>query len=207
MRNNDSSIKYLYAAERAALFRALDNDNSKYALRNRAIFRIAEYGGLRASEVGMILISDINIVRREIYFKRLKRSNNNTLRILDEDVFHALTQYLAARLEKDEICPFLFKSQKRKPISRKTLDSLMKHYCQMANISCDKAHFHVLKHTRAVYLADLGLDTKEIQYWLGHKSSQNTEIYLQFTSRQHETLYQKILHLTELEKKDRFFQS
>ena len=74
---------------------------------------------------------------------------------------------------------------------------IMKRYCTEAGISPDKAHFHVLKHTRAVALADLGLDTKEVQYWIGHKSIKNTEIYLQFTSKQQETLYKKILLLME----------
>lgn len=92
----------------------------------------------------------------------------------------------------------MFISQKGLPISRKTLDKLMKKYCEMAKIKDkDKWHFHTLKHTRAVNLAESGLDLKEIQYWLGHKEISNTQIYFQFTSSQYETLYKKL-------KKDKF---
>lgn len=196
--NNCSTIKYLYAHEKNALFRAIEKDPSLHRIRNMAMFQIAEYAALRASEVGMIKMTDLNLSnssgRDQIYFKRLKHSNNNTLRILDEELLKVLRNYLSYR----EICgidsDFLFPSQKGNPISRKTLDDLMKRYCQIANIPDEKAHFHVLKHTRAVELAELGLDTKEVQYWTGHKNIANTEIYLQFTTTQQETLYRKLLN-------------
>lgn len=192
-----STIKYLYVHEKNALFRAIEKDPSIHRIRNMAIFQTAEYAALRASEIGMIRITDLNLTnvagKEQIYFKRLKHSNNNTLRILDPNLLHILKTYLNYR----ECCgidsDYLFPSQKGNPISRKTLDDLMKRYCRLANIPKEKAHFHVLKHTRAVELAELGLDTKEVQYWTGHKNIANTEIYLQFTTTQQETLYRKIL--------------
>ena len=193
-----TKIKYLYASEKEILFKTIKEDDSIHHIRNMAIFYIAEYAGLRASEIGLIWKSDFNIYNHEIYFKRLKNSNNNTLRIIDDDVSAALYEYITYRKEHEITSKYLFTSQKGNPISRKTLDAMMKRYCKRAGISKEKAHFHVLKHTRAIYLADLGLDTKEIQYWIGHKSIKNTEIYLQFTSKQQETLYQKIIKLKQM---------
>lgn len=192
-----SSIKYLYSHEKNALFRAIEKDPSIHRIRNLAIFHTAEYAALRASEIGLIKVTDLNLSnpsgREQIYFKRLKHSNNNTLRILDPAVLEILKAYLHYR----EVCgidsEYLFLSQKGNPISRKTLDDMMKHYCKIAAIPEEKAHFHVLKHTRAVELAELGLDTKEVQYWTGHKNIANTEIYLQFTTTQQETLYRKLI--------------
>lgn len=194
---NDTKIKYLYADEKEKLFTVIKNDTSKYHIRNEAIFYIAEYAGLRVSEVGLIKLSDMNLYNREIYFHRLKNSNNNTLRIIDKDVYNALIKYMHYREEQKIDSPILFCSQKGNPISRKVLHDLMHKYCLLAGIPEEKAHFHTLKHTRAVELAELGLDTKEIQYWIGHKSIKNTEIYFQFTSRQQETLYQKIQFLLD----------
>ncbi|WP_279233596.1 tyrosine-type recombinase/integrase [Clostridium estertheticum] len=69
----------------------------------------------------------------------------------------------------------MFLSQEKKPISRKTLDVLMKKYCHLAKISdIEKYHFHTLKHTAAVHLAESEIDIKELQYYLGHKSVTNT---------------------------------
>ena len=69
----------------------------------------------------------------------------------------------------------------------------MKRFCAEAKIRKDKAHFHALRHTRAIELAESGLGVREIQYWLGHTDIKNTEIYLQFTTRQHENMYQKLM--------------
>lgn len=192
-----TTIKYLFKAEKEALFKTLENDKSIHHIRNKAIFFVAEYAALRASEVGLIKVSDFNIENKEIYLKRLKNSNNNTLRILEPAVYQALLDYLNYRMSHGITSETLFISQKGNPISRKTLDDLMKKYCSISDIPKDKAHFHTLKHTRAVMLADLGLDTKDVQYWTGHKKIQNTEIYLQFTSKQQEMLYQKIMNLMD----------
>lgn len=194
---SETTIKFLHDWEKEQLFNVIAMDQSTHNIRNKAIFYIAEYAGLRASEVGLIKVTDFNMYKQEIYIKRLKNSNPNTLRILERPVLNALIDYLDYREAAGITHPNLFISQKGKPISRKTLDMIMKRYCTEAGISPDKAHFHVLKHTRAVALADLGLDTKEVQYWIGHKSIKNTEIYLQFTSKQQETLYKKIFLLME----------
>ncbi|APQ75944.1 phage integrase family protein [Clostridium botulinum] len=93
----------------------------------------------------------------------------------------------------------MFKSQKNNPISRQTLDYLMKKYCKIANISDkSKHHFHTLKHTTAVHLAESEMDIKELQWWLGHKSVSNTEIYFQFTTKQQEKMYMKLEETSEM---------
>ena len=194
---SESTIKFLHTWEKERLFKTISMDQSRYHIRNKAIFYIAEYGGLRASEIGLLKVTDFNIYKREIYIRRLKNSRPNTLRILDPEVYQAMVDYIAYRNEEGITDPVLFVSQKGTPLSRKSLHLLMKKYCAAAGISPEKAHFHALKHTRAVELADLGFDTKEVQYWIGHKSIKNTEIYLQFTSKQQETLYQKYLLLME----------
>lgn len=193
-----SKIKYLYPHEKEALFRAIEVDNSKYHIRNKAIFYLAEYAGLRASEVGLIQVADINPDTNEIFFRRLKNSKSNRLRIIDNVVVSALQDYLDYRRGNDIHSNFLFPSQKGTPISRKTLDQMIKAYCSLASLPDDKAHFHVLKHTRAVELADLGLDTKEVQFWIGHCNIANTEIYLQFTTTQQNALYLKMERLRTL---------
>lgn len=186
--NKINEIKYFSNGELKALFKAIERDNSKHKNRNEAIFKIAYYCALRASEVGLLKSEDFNNSRNELYCRRLKGSLNNTIRIIDIDILRSLKRHL--RTNSNEI---IFISQKGNPISRKTLDSLMKKYCMEANIN-DKSkwHFHTLKHTRAVDLAEMGLDLKEIQYWLGHKEISNTQIYFQFTSVQYNALYRKL---------------
>ncbi|MDU4324873.1 MAG: tyrosine-type recombinase/integrase [Clostridium celatum] len=190
---DNADIKYFTNKELKAFFKAIEKDNSKYRVRNECIFKLAYYCALRVSEVALIQVDDFNNSRNEIYCRRLKGSLNNTIRIVDPDILRSVKRYLRT-INHDT----MFISQKGLPISRKTLDKLMKKYCEIAKIKDkDKWHFHTLKHTRAVDLAEIGLDLKEIQYWLGHKEISNTQIYFQFTSSQYETLYKKL-------KKDKF---
>ncbi|WP_027626241.1 tyrosine-type recombinase/integrase [Clostridium lundense] len=197
MRNTETKIKYLTQNEAIALFNSIESLNSSHSLRDLAIFRLAYRCGLRASEISLLKLEDYNINKGEIYCKRLKGSNNNTIR-LDEKTKHILNKYI----QKNGISStseILFKSQKNKPISRQTLNYLMKKYCSLANIEDkSKHHFHALKHTTAVHLAECDMDIKELQWWLGHKSVSNTEIYFQFTTKQQEKMYAKLEGKTEI---------
>lgn len=190
MKNNiETEIKYFTEDELNKLFKAIANSQDKHKVRNEALFKIGYYCALRASEISLLKVSYFNTSKNELYCKRLKGSLNNTIRIIDSDIIKSLKRYLRNYNPKE----YLFMSQMNKPISRKQLDVLMKHYCELAGIKDkSKHHFHTLKHTRAVRLAESNLDIKEIQYWLGHKEISNTQIYFQFTTSQYETLYRKL---------------
>lgn len=191
VKKSDNQIKYLTQQETKSLFNAISNSNGIHTIRDLAIFRVAYRCGLRASEISLIKLQDYNSVKGELYCKRLKGSCNNTIR-LDCKAKAILDKYINENniSSNSEI---LFKSQKNKPISRQTLDYLMKKYCSLANIADkSKYHFHTLKHTTAVHLAESDMDIKELQWWLGHKSVSNTEIYFQFTTKQQEKMYAKL---------------
>jgi len=191
-KNSEETIKFLSQKELKRLFLAIRNSEAynKYWFRDYCIFRIAYRCALRASEVGLIYVQDYNRQRGEIYCRRLKGSNNNTLR-LEKSEIKDLNKYIKMyNLQDDDV---LFQSQFKKPISRKTLNILMKKYCHEAKIA-DKSkwHFHTLRHSIAVHLAESSLDIKELQYYLGHKNVNNTMVYFYFTTAQHEAMYNKI---------------
>lgn len=196
-KNPERHIKYFTQAETKRLFNSIEACDSPHSNRDLAIFRVAYRCGLRASEIGLAKFEDYNILKGELYCKRLKGSNNNTIR-LDLKTKYILDRYINENnisLSSD----VLFKSQKNHPISRQTLDYLMKKYCSLANIEEKKKyHFHTLKHTTAVHLAESDMDIKELQWWLGHKSVSNTEIYFQFTTKQQEKMYAKLAEKSEM---------
>ena len=87
----------------------------------------------------------------------------------------------------------MFASQHKKPISRQTLDVMIKNYCKLAKIKDDtKHHFHTLKHSRAVSMLEAGFTLEDIQYVLGHKNIANTSIYAQFSSNYKRDLFDKM---------------
>lgn len=187
-----SKMKYLSRDEFNSLIDSIliYDRSSKFQFRNIAMFLVAEYCALRASEVGMIELSDFDYHKGTIFCKRLKGSVSNHLKIVDQRVLKYLRLHYEERVKKEIDSPYLFVSKLDNPISRKTLDSLMKFYCSFAHIHKDKAHFHALKHTRAMELiATKGIDVRDVQWWLGHKYITNTMIYLNYSIEAQEELY------------------
>jgi site-specific recombinase XerD len=60
---------------------------------------------------------------------------------------------------------------------------MMSNYCKLAGIAKEKAHPHALKHSCGTHLSELGEDVQIIQDHLGHRSIQNTIIYLEVTNK------------------------
>ena len=183
---------YLNTWELNELFYALYHEPCRYQSRNIAVFEVAKYCALRVSEITHMRIDDYDPFKKTIFCNRLKGSNSNMLRIVDPNVYTALDNYLFERSKIKSPLPNLFFSLLGTPISRQRLDRLMKHYCSYTHIPCEKWHFHILKHSRAVELAEYGFDVDDIQYWLGHRNIQNTFVYLQYTSALKKTMFMQL---------------
>lgn len=141
--------------------------------RDRAMFLIAYRHGLRASEVGLLRIGDLNLAGLRIVIRRMdgSRSREHPLQL---DERRALKSYLDAR-DRNSLVVFL--SARGKAISRRGLDWLMKMYGKRAKLSLDKRHFHVLKHSIATHLLEAGADLLFVHDWLGHSNLQSTAVY------------------------------
>lgn len=186
---------YLNQLEISELYEKIYTEESLHQVRNIAIFEVAKYCALRVSEITNMQIDDYDPFKKTIFCRRLKGSRCNMLRIVDPCVYQALDKYLVIRLKIKTESNFMFLSQKGTQISRQRLDKLMKHYCSQTHIPAEKQHFHVLKHTRAIELAEHGFDVDDIQYWLGHKNVQNTFIYLQYTTMLRQRLFNQLQKL------------
>lgn len=169
---NIRTIKYLTQSEVKKLFKAIDNP------RDRAIFMVAYYHGLRPSEVGLIQTDDVDLARARIKITRLKNSNSGEYPMQPNEV-RAVRAWMKERINK---LPWLFYAKGPLPIPRRTLHYLINIYGEKAGISKDKRHFHVLRHSIATHLLDAGADIRFVQDWLGHQNIQNTVIYAQITN-------------------------
>jgi type 1 fimbriae regulatory protein FimB len=166
------TIKFLTLDETRRLFKAITDK------RDKAIFLIAYRHGLRASEIGLLRVSDLDLNRLRVILHRLKGSLSGE-HPLQADEARALKAWLKSR---DTDSPILFPSRRNLPISRQMLDVLMKDYGEEAAIPKDKRHFHVLKHSIATHLLDAGAELRFLQDWLGHSNIQNTVIYTALVS-------------------------
>jgi site-specific recombinase XerD len=168
-----ATIKFLTDDEARRLFGAIESK------RDRAMFLVAYRHGLRASEVGMLHVADVDLKKLRIMVHRVKGSLPGE-HPLQPDEAKAIKAWLKSR-ETDS--PILFTSVRNEPMSRRGLDFLMKQHGRLAKLPADKQHFHVLKHSIATHLLDAGADIRFVQDWLGHANIQNTLIYAYLTSR------------------------
>jgi type 1 fimbriae regulatory protein FimB len=174
-------LKFLTLAEVARLMKAIRGK------RDRALFLLAYRHGLRASELGLLRVEDIDYTSMKIQLQRLKGSHGG-LHPLQPDEARLVRQWIKERSTSVYAnTPTLFISNRGLPISRRTLDYLMKQYCRKAGIPGEKAHFHALKHSIATHLLSAGQEVRWVQDWLGHKNVQNTVIYTHVTSAARDT--------------------
>lgn len=174
-------IEFLTLDEIKKIINCADN------IKEKALIWLMFSKGLRASEVSLIKISDIDLEKRRIYIRRLKNSISNILPLTDEDIYY-LKKYLKKRKSNLE---YLFVNNRNKPLSRISVFMIFRKLCKKANIPLSKAHPHILKHSCAVYLLERTGDIKFVQDILGHKNIQNTVIYARYIDKERDKKYLK----------------
>jgi type 1 fimbriae regulatory protein FimB len=161
------TIKYLTKDELGRLLKVIRDP------RDRAIWVIAYFRGLRASEVGKLEMSHWKPDKQKLLVRRLKGSKSSEYLLSPQEI-KALKAWLKVRGAKPGP---IFPSRRGRGISRQMLDVLMRKYGAEANIPADKRHFHVLKHSIATHLVERGVEILQIQGWLGHRSINSTLEY------------------------------
>lgn len=147
-----------------------------HQIRDDCLFRLCFYHGLRVSELCGLTLSDLDMQQKVIYIRRLK-NGLSTIQPLNHDVFTALSAWLKERENyRAAEGPWIFLSQKGRAISRQQVYCLLRHYGEQAGLMI-APHPHMLRHACGYALADLGVDTRLIQDYLGHRNIRHTVIY------------------------------
>lgn len=151
-------------------------DNGVHFERDYCLIQMCYMHGLRVSELCGMRLSDIDMVGRSVYVRRLKNSLSTQHPLFDKEL-PALLRWLNIRSRwRDADSDWLFLSQKGGSLSRHQVRLLLKRYAEQARISI-AAHPHMLRHGCGYALADLGRDTRLIQDYLGHRNIRHTVIY------------------------------
>ena len=162
----------LSAKELERLFAVVSN------IKHRIMLMTAYGGGLRASELRYLKVTDIHSDRMMIYVKRGKgRKDRYTL--LSERLLHELRSYW--RIQRPEVWLFPAKITKA-PMCRRGLQRVYRTAIRRAGIK-RKGGIHTLRHCFATHLLEAGVDIRTIQLLMGHRSIISTIRYLQVTSK------------------------
>lgn len=161
--------KYLTQDELEKFLGAIDK------MRDFAMFNLIYRYGLRVSEVGLLLLDDLDLEANLINITRVKKSKSETYDLTPE-MANILKIYLSQRKEKSI---YLFPSREHRPISRQQINFLYRKYYDRAELkNRRKRHPHCLRHSIAVHSVDANVDVMYIKYLLGHKSINSTLLYL-----------------------------
>lgn len=190
--NIQGEIKYLNLVQIKRIIKAIDL-TSNTPLRDKLIISLAFELGLRAGEVTNLSLADLKLDTGEVYCRRTKGSIANYIKVSDSTL-KLLKEYLKNSMDHQEL---LFTSSKGTQLTLQGINYLFKRYSKLAKIPKDKQHFHTLKHSRGVYLAEQGFTIQEIKYLLGHKDIKSTMIYASFSKAQKEAIYQKLESLQD----------
>ena len=188
-------IKYLEQSELKRLMAAIQRHGKRAAKRDLAIFIVAYWRGLRASEVGALQYDDYHPETERLYVRRVKGSNSAEYKLCPEEV-KVLKAWVRFRGQLPGPMFPAGNVASGRPISRQRLHNLMKRYGELAKIPPDKRHFHTLRHSIAVHLVDLNTDLLAIQDWLGHRSIDSTMVYAKLRSSTRDKIAQGVYAAT-----------
>ncbi len=172
-------VCFLTRTELDALLKAPDR-KSWIGARDHALLLTMSQTGLRVSELINLKCEDI--VLESIAFVRcLGKGRKQRSTPLTAQTVAVLRNWLKQRGgAPDEP---LFPSRRGDVLSRDAVEKLVKKHTATASEKCPtllkkNVSPHVLRHTTAVQLLEVGTDRGVIALWLGHESVETTQIYL-----------------------------
>lgn len=143
-------------------------------LRERVLFGFAYDTGLRISELTNLLISDVDLDRKQVHVRESKYKKDRYVTFSDMTA-SGITKHLTLNQPK----LYLFEHPDRKgiPISKTHIRRLLKEALQQANIQ-KKVSVHTLRHTYATHQLEAGQNIVSLKESMGHAHIETTLIYL-----------------------------
>jgi site-specific recombinase XerD len=143
--------------------------------RNRAVFAVMLYAGLRASEVLGLGLADVEIANRTI-FVRCGKGAKDRLVPMSAALASYLAEYAKDRQRLGKASTSFFTSLRGdKPFSYRGLTRVVNRIRRETGIDFSS---HRLRHTFATLMLEGGCDLFSLQKMLGHSDIQTTTIYL-----------------------------
>jgi site-specific recombinase XerD len=147
--------------------------------RDRAMFGLMYYYGLRCQESSDLNLQDVRIEDRRIFVHAVKRGNSGEV-ALTSGIIRLLKAYLT---ERGTGPGALFVSRNHGRLSTRQIRRLFEGYAERAKLPEDKRHPHVLRHSIAVHMIEQDDDVRVVNVHLRQKSLQSTLVYLQIADK------------------------
>lgn len=146
-------------------------------IKHRAVLMTAYSGGLRASELVHLKVTDIHSDRMMIRVEQGKGMKDRYT-LLSKRLLEELRNYW--KIKRPNI--WLFPGRSNHPMTRRMTYHIYVDAAKKAGIK-RKGGIHTLRHCFATHLLEAGEDLRTIQLLMGHSSIRTTVSYLQVTSK------------------------
>jgi integrase/recombinase XerD len=172
-------IEFLTAREADELLAAPDR-NTWTGRRDHALLVLTVQTGLRVSEVCSLTLDDIHLGTGP-HVACTGKGRRQRITPLTRATVDNMKTYLAERDTRPGTA--LFSGPQGRPLSRDALEHRLAKHLATAAASCPTLAakhitMHTLRHTAAMNLLAVGVDTSVISLWLGHSDTHSTDAYL-----------------------------
>ncbi len=145
-------------------------------VKHKLILALMYSSGLRVSEITNIKVKDLNAENKMLFIREAKGlKDRNT--IISKKVLEVLKKYIKNKKADD----YIFESNRRKKMTDRSVQKIFSKALEKSNIQ-KKASCHSLRHSFATHLLEDGTDIRYIQFLLGHKRIETTQIYTKVTN-------------------------
>lgn len=178
-RTDRQLVSFLTRDEVDALLSAPDRD-TWVGRRDHALLLVAVQTGLRVTELTALTCADVDL-GTGAHLRCHGKGRKERITPLTTQACGVLRVWLAER--RGAPCDPLFPSRRRGPLSRDGVALLVAKHAGAAAQRCPSlggktVSPHVLRHTCAMSLLAVGVDSSVIALWLGHEGVETTQIYL-----------------------------
>jgi len=172
-------VEFLTEEESAAVIAAPDA-NTWIGRRDRALLLLAVQTGLRNSELTALKRKDVH-TGTGAHVRCLGKGRKQRCTPLRQDVAAVLQQWLSQQPGAAD--DPLFPGSRGGTLSADAVQRLVSRHVQAARRGCPslaakRVTPHTLRHAAAMALLHCGVDLSVIALWLGHASTETTQIYL-----------------------------
>jgi integrase/recombinase XerD len=179
-RGERSIVTFLTEPETNALIATPDRSNW-IGRRDHALLLVAVQTGLRVSELTHLACQDVYL-GPAAYVRCRGKGRKERCTPLMAPVVNVLRVWLLER--QGQPSDPVFPTSRGTMLSTDAVEFLVRKYAALARTKCASLGGravtpHVLRHTCAMRLLEVGVDTSVIALWLGHEMVETTHIYLQ----------------------------
>lgn len=179
-RHDVRPVPYLTPAEAQALLDAPD-PSTRSGVRDRALLHVGITGGLRVSELVGLRVDELTFRDRYLDLRIRGKGRKERVLTLWKVVGDGVRAWLAVR--GDTAAPELFVNARGQALTRAGAEYILRKHVTTAQKTCPslaakRVSPHVLRHTSAMNTLRATRDIRKVSLWLGHATTQSTEVYL-----------------------------